>query len=395
MNGVERKDTIETFELSLVRGDILYRLQRRIGLIPPDGPGIGRRSLFWALFAWLPIALWAFYTGRALPPAAPEPLLAHFGIHVRFLVAVPLFILAEGMAHGLTMQLLPYFVQSGVVPEREVPRFRDVIAKIVKLRDTAIPWIAILAFVVAALTVTDVVREPHEIAWAIEGDGPARHMGFGALWFLYVGRPIYLMLLFGWVWRVILMILLFRGIAGLDLVIVPTHPDRAGGLGFLERIPKAFAPVALAAGAVLAAGWAHDVVYHGASAQSMQLPMVAFIVSALLVCRPPPQGKKTGAARLRRADRPPRKACARALDRGQGGEGRRDPQRARAGPRRRHDVALRSGKTYADRAAGQGVDCADPAGGRHPDDRGVCDTGAREGHPEDAHEGADLILRRH
>jgi hypothetical protein len=283
MNGVERKDTIETFELSLVRGDILYRLQRRIGLIPPDGPGIGRRSLFWALFAWLPIALWAFYTGRALPPAAPEPLLAHFGIHVRFLVAVPLFILAEGMAHGLTMQLLPYFVQSGVVPEREVPRFRDVIAKIVKLRDTAIPWIAILAFVVAALTVTDVVREPHEIAWAIEGDGPARHMGFGALWFLYVGRPIYLMLLFGWVWRVILMILLFRGIAGLDLVIVPTHPDRAGGLGFLERIPKAFAPVALAAGAVLAAGWAHDVVYHGASAQSMQLPMVAFIVSALLV----------------------------------------------------------------------------------------------------------------
>jgi hypothetical protein len=108
-------------------------------------------------------------------------------------------------------------------------------------------------------------------------------MGFGALWFLYVGRPIYLMLLIGWVWRVILMILLFRGIAGLDLVIVPTHPDRAGGLGFLERTPKAFAPVALAAGAVLAAGWAHDVVYHGVSAQSMQLPMAAFVVSALLV----------------------------------------------------------------------------------------------------------------
>jgi len=45
MNGVERKDTVETFELSLVRGDILYRLQRRIGLIPPDGPGIGRRAI--------------------------------------------------------------------------------------------------------------------------------------------------------------------------------------------------------------------------------------------------------------------------------------------------------------------------------------------------------------
>jgi hypothetical protein len=202
---------------------------------------------------------------------------------VRFLVAVPLLIVAEGMAHGLTMQLLPYFVQSGVVPERALPRFCEVLAGIVKLRDTTVPWIAILAFVVAALTVTDIIREPHEAAWAIEGDGSARHLGFGALWFLYVGRPIYLMLLIGWVWRVILMFLLFRGIAGLDLVIVPTHPDRAGGLGFLERFPKAFAPVALAAGAVLAAGWAHDVVYHGASAQSMQLPMVAFVVTALLV----------------------------------------------------------------------------------------------------------------
>jgi hypothetical protein len=283
MSKVDTGTSAETFGVSLIRGDILYRLQRRIGLIPPDGPGIGRRALFWALFAWLPIALWAFYTGRALPPAAPEPLLAHFGIHVRFLVAVPLLILAEGMAHGLTMQLLPYFVQSGVVPEREVPRFREVLAGIEKLRDTMMPWIAILAFVVAALTVTDIVREPHEAAWAIEGGGTARHLGFGALWFLYVGRPIYLMLLIGWVWRVILMFLLFRGIAKLDLAIVPTHPDRTGGLGFLERFPKAFAPVVMAAGAVLAAGWAHDVVYHGASVQSLRLPMIAFVVSALLI----------------------------------------------------------------------------------------------------------------
>jgi len=283
MSKVVTGTNTETFGVSLVRGDVLYRLQRKIGLIPPDGPGIGRRALFWSLFAWLPIVLWAWYTGRALPPAAQEPLLAHFGIHVRFLVAVPLFIVAEGMAHGLTMQLLPYFVQSGVVTERALPRFCEVLAGIVKLRDTTVPWIAILAFVVAALTVTDIIREPHEAAWAIEGDGSARHLGFGALWFLYVGRPIYLMLLIGWVWRVILMFLLFRGIAGLDLVIVPTHPDRAGGFGFLERFPKAFAPVALAAGAVLAAGWAHDIVYHGASAQSMQLPMVAFVITSLLV----------------------------------------------------------------------------------------------------------------
>ena len=39
---------LERFALSLVRDDLLYRLQRRLGLIPAEGPGIARRA------AWLP-----------------------------------------------------------------------------------------------------------------------------------------------------------------------------------------------------------------------------------------------------------------------------------------------------------------------------------------------------
>jgi len=181
------------------------------------------------------------------------------------------------------VRLLPYIVQSGAVPEEELPRFRAVLADFVKLRDATLPWISILAFAVAFLTVSDIIREPHEVAWAIEGNGSITHLGFGALWFLYVGRPIYLMMLFGWLWRVGLMGLLFRRTAKLDLAIVPTHPDRAGGLGILELAPKAFAPVVLAAGAVIAAGWAHDIVYHGFSVQSLRLPMVTFVAAALLV----------------------------------------------------------------------------------------------------------------
>ena len=35
----------ETLGVSLVRGDILYRLQRKVGLIPADGLGVARRGL--------------------------------------------------------------------------------------------------------------------------------------------------------------------------------------------------------------------------------------------------------------------------------------------------------------------------------------------------------------
>jgi hypothetical protein len=269
-------------ELSLVRGDLLFRLQRRIGLIPPGGLGLVRRAVFWSLVAWLPTALWAVYAGRAIPGEAAEPLLAHFGIHARFLVAVPLLILAEGPAHALAAWLLPHFVQSGVVPQGELGKFRAVIAATAKLRDATLPWVMMAGVVVAFATTSEIVYHSHEIDWAVEGGG-AGHWGFGALWYLYVGRFVYLTLVLGWLWRLVLVFVLLRRIARLDLSIVPTHPDRTGGLGFLERLPAVFAPVALAIGVVLAARWAHDAVYHGLVLQSLKVEMIAFVVLALAV----------------------------------------------------------------------------------------------------------------
>jgi hypothetical protein len=269
-------------ELSLVRGDALFRLQRRIGLIPPDGLGLVRRAVFWSLVAWLPVALWAAYAGRAVPGEAAEPLLAHFGVHARFLVAVPLLVLAEGPAHALAAWLLPYFVQSGVVPRGEVAKFRAAIAATARLRDATLPWVAIVGAVVAFATLSETVQHSHEIDWAVEGDGAGR-WGFGAFWYLYVGRFVFLTLALAWLWRLVLVFVLLRRIARLDLSIVPTHPDRAGGLGFLERVPPVFAPFALAIGVVLASRWAHDAVYHGLVLQSIRVEMAAFVVLAVVL----------------------------------------------------------------------------------------------------------------
>ena len=62
------------FEISLIRDDLLFRLQRRFGLIPEHGLGLIRRAIFFSLLAWLPVAAWAVYNGRALPGTVNEPL---------------------------------------------------------------------------------------------------------------------------------------------------------------------------------------------------------------------------------------------------------------------------------------------------------------------------------
>jgi hypothetical protein len=268
------------FELSVVRGDLLFRLQRRVGLVPAGGLGLVRRAVFWSLLAWLPIVLWALYVGRALPGVAGEPLLAHFGVHARFLVAVPLLILAEGPVHALTTRLLPQFVHSGVVPPAGVEPFRAAIAATARLRDATLPWALMLGIVVAFASTSEIVHRSHEIDWAGTPEG---RPGFGALWYLYVARSIYLTLALAWLWRVVLLAVLFWRIARLDLALVPTHPDRVGGLGFLERVPPLFAPVPLAIGCVVASRWAHDAVYHGLALPSLKVQMIAFVVLSVVL----------------------------------------------------------------------------------------------------------------
>src|SRR5262249_55049895 len=100
--------------LSLVRDDPPFRSLRKIGLVPAKGLGPARRAVFFALLAWLPLAIWAWQAGRALPGAPGEPLLQHFGVQVRCLLAIPILILAQGFAHKTTTRLIPWFERSGV-----------------------------------------------------------------------------------------------------------------------------------------------------------------------------------------------------------------------------------------------------------------------------------------
>jgi hypothetical protein len=272
---------------SLVRDDLLFRLQRRLGLIPDKGLGTVRRAVFFALLAWLPIAAWAGFTGRALPGVAGEPLLQHFGIHVRFLVAVPLLILGEGMAHGLTTRLIPYFHTSGLVRDDRREAFREVIRSLVRLRNSTLPWVVIAALVAAGLVFKPPHGEEHELMWANVGEPALFDLGFGGWWLVYVARPIFIILLCTWLWRLVLLFLLLKRIAALDLAIVPTHPDRAGGLGFLEKLPLAFSPFVFAVSAVLASRLAHDVVYHGVHVQSLKLLAGVFLVLIVLLCLAP------------------------------------------------------------------------------------------------------------
>ena len=95
----------EDMNFSLVQGGPPYRLQQKLGLIPKGGLGIPRRMLFFMLLTWVPIMAWAIVNDRVFAGVVSEPLLQHFGVHVRCLVAIPLLIAAEGFTEGMSREL--------------------------------------------------------------------------------------------------------------------------------------------------------------------------------------------------------------------------------------------------------------------------------------------------
>ena len=123
------------------------------------------------------------------------------------------------MAHRTLTTLLPRLVSSGVVPASQRDRLRSVLSDIATLRDAVFPWIAMVAVLATVLLISMPHDVPHELAWK-QTHSAGTGLGFGAWWYLYVGRTIFLTLLLAWLWRLVLMFVLLRRIAGLELSLV-------------------------------------------------------------------------------------------------------------------------------------------------------------------------------
>lgn len=279
-----RSDTAP--DLPLVYGDFPCRLQQWIGLMPARGLGVGRRALVAVLVTWGPLAIAALSTGRFLEGVTAEPLLQHFGLNVKLLVAVPVLIVGEALLERLTQKKIPHFVESGLVSEADRPAFEAIVARAAAWHDAWKPWL-VIAVLGVAWTLTPGAWSAHELVWTAAEPPGRLGLRFAAGWYILVARPIFIALVLVWLWRLGVFAALLVQISRLPLSLVATHPDRAGGLGFLGELPHAFSPLTLAVATVLAAQWGHAALYHGTSLESFTLPLVAYtVVTAALVLAP-------------------------------------------------------------------------------------------------------------
>src|SRR5580698_4504342 len=121
----------------LTEGGPTYRLETRIGLIRADSTRLLRRALVSILLTWFPLLILSTLQGNATGHLVPVPFLHDFAVHARFLLAVPLLLLAETLLGPRLAHAASHFVESGLIVGKDFARFDDAIESGLRWRDSA------------------------------------------------------------------------------------------------------------------------------------------------------------------------------------------------------------------------------------------------------------------
>lgn len=265
-------------DFSLVLGGPLFQLYRRTHLAGSDLELLHRRIIVLTLVTWLPLVILSAADGHLLGGVA-LPFLRDIEIQVRFLVALPVLIAAELVVNSRLRPAVHNFLNENIVRAEEIPKFRTAIDSATRLRNS-IPLELGLLVIVAAfghwLWQSQITLGTS--SWfAVAGDVHMQPTPAGQ-WNTYVSIPIFQFILLRWYFRLLIWFRFLWQVSKLKLQLIPTHPDRSAGLGFLGAISYAFAPILFAEGALLSGLIADRVLYGGESLRSFKMPVLGLIV---------------------------------------------------------------------------------------------------------------------
>ena len=271
----ETKSNSNKQELLLTEGGPLYRIQGRLKLLSKREPRLWKVACLSILVTWVPLFLLSAAQGTAFRTATVAvPFLHDFATYTRFLVGVPILILAESLLGPRLADAASFFVTSGLVLEKDYPRFDEAVKRGLRLRDSVI---AELILVVCAYTTALIGYKQFAIrdvaTWSATNVSPS----WAGWWLIVFCAPFFNFLMLRWIWRLFVWARFLSAMNKLNLQLFPPHPDESGGLGFLGRAQQFFGVILFGYSAATAGVLADSVIYDKIPLQHFAAPIVAYV----------------------------------------------------------------------------------------------------------------------
>lgn len=266
-------------EFSLVFGGPLFRFFRRVHLAGESRELTRRRVLVIALVAWLPLLLLSLFSGHALGGPIKLPFLYDIEAQLRFLVALPILVAAELIVHSRLRTAVKTFVDRGIIVSEDMPRFHAAINSAMRVRESVTLEIVLLVMVYTlGLWIWRSQISLGAATWYATPEGSQLNLTPAGYWYAFVSIPMFQFILLRWYFRFFIWFQLLWRVSKLNLRLIATHPDQAGGLGFLAQSSYAFGPILFAQGTMLAGLIASRVLYEGQNLMAFKMEAAGFVL---------------------------------------------------------------------------------------------------------------------
>ncbi len=272
-------------DFSLVLGGPLFQLLCRTHLSGSALELWRQRILAVTAIAWLPLLALSVLEGHALGGRAAVPFLLDIEVHVRFLLALPLLIVAELVVHQRMRPVVRQFIERNLVSKDTLPRFHAAIESAFRLRNSIFAEVLLIGivYIVGILLVWRHYIALAAATWYAVPSAQGMKLSRAGIWYGYVSLPLFQFLLVRWYYRIFIWMRFLWQVSRIQLSLVPTHPDRLGGLGFLSNAVSAFIPLAVAHGAMLAGPIANRIFYLGATLPDFKVEIAVLVVFLLFL----------------------------------------------------------------------------------------------------------------
>ncbi|WP_010585497.1 hypothetical protein [Schlesneria paludicola] len=289
-------DTADSIDFPLVAGGFDELLTRRITNSETQFAIRLTRVVVLVAVTWIPLLLLSLASGHAVSGRVDVPLLHDPALYGRFLFVLPVLELAEVVVALSLIVQVRHFIQSAIIPEQERTRFIAAVNEVIRIRVSIYAELAIAALAWGiSITMRLIIMRGEASSWE-HLDSSITPAGW---WYALVSLPVLLFFLIRWLFIFSLWALFLFRVSRLDLRLTPTHPDHAGGLGFLGWGLASFASVLMAVSAVISAGFAYEILHGHESLDRLKYHVIVFVILAIIVIHMPLLAFAGGLSRLR------------------------------------------------------------------------------------------------
>lgn len=275
---------LEGKDFSLVLGGPFFQLLNRLHLTGKALELVKLRTIVLSMLAWLPLFLLSILNGQAWGKNLNLPFIEDLDNHIRFLVALPILIIAELLVHQRIAIVVKEFQERNLIPVSATRQFHNAISSALRLRNSVIAEVVmvVIIYVIGYKLVWNQSAALNTSAWYSESALGKGTLSLAGIWFRYISLPIFQFLVLRWYYRIFIWARFLFQVSRIKLNLVPTHPDDVGGLGFLTNSVFAFMPLAFAHG-VLVAGMISNHIFHD-GATLLDFKILIIIIVLLVLC---------------------------------------------------------------------------------------------------------------